>query len=113
MTRLSDSHSIEVEFENLDICVDDLMFAEVSGMAELARDDDGEFYVKHIVLAGDRRDRTWLARRHKSHVHLYRPSPDWQTFTAHLFRAIERALYQYEPAKEAWLNEIREAEEAA
>lgn len=114
-TTISDQHSIEYEFECLEIEVDGLIFAEVNGVAELALNDprDGDFYVKHIVLTGDRREKIGplmtLKRRKPSKLHLYRPNREMRTFTAHLFRAIEEALYAHEPAIEAWQAELEDA----
>lgn len=114
MTALCDQHTIEFEFECLDIEVDGLMFAEVSGVAELALNDprDGDFVVKHIVLTGDRYQKIGpymtLKRREPGKVNLYRVN-EGRTFTAHLFRAIEAALYRYQPAIDAWQAELEAA----
>lgn len=112
---IADDHSIEFEFDALDIEVDGLIFAEVNGIAELALNDprDGDFYVKHIVLTGDRREKIGplmtLKRRKPSKLHLYRPNREMRTFQAHLFRAIEEAIYVYQPAKDAWQAELEDA----
>ena len=114
-TALCDQHAIEFEFECLDIEVDGLMFAEVSGVAELALNDprDGDFYVKHIVLNGDRYQKIGpvmtLKRRVPSKINLHRPNREMRTFTAHLFRAIEEALYRYQPAIDACQAELEAA----
>lgn len=114
-TALSDSHSIEFAFECLDIEVDGLMFAEVSGSAELALNDprDGDFYVKHIVLNGDRYRKigpyATIKKRDPSKIHLWRVNES-RTFQSHLFRAIEAALYRYQPALDAWQAELEYAD---
>lgn len=114
MNALSDQHSIEFEFENLDIAVEGLIFTEVSGVAELAANDDDDFYVKHITLQGTRRlggimPFSCLPRPAPSKQNLYRPNREMRTFTAHLFRAIEEALYAHQPAAEAWAAEKEDA----
>ena len=110
IARISDQHSIEFDFECLDIEVEGLRFAEVSGTAELAVNDhdDGSFYVKHIVLNGTRKH-SFSTRWEPSKQHIYRAGPEQRTFTAHLFRAIETALYSYRPAEEAWRSELENA----
>ncbi len=112
---ISDQHTLEYEFDCLDIEVDGLRFAEVSGVAELAVNDhsDGSFYVKHITLRGERQVKIGplltLNRWEKSRTQLYRPSNDCRTFSAHLFRAIETALYRSRDAQEAWNSELEDA----
>lgn len=103
MNRLPDHHSIEFEFENLDIEVDGLKFAEVTGTAELMNDDAYLFFVNHIVLNGRRHATGWR----KWHtvpgiLHLPRPAAGDTSPKARLFQMIEAALYDYEPAIEKW-----------
>ncbi len=107
---MSDQHVLEFEFECLDIEVEGLRFAEVSGVADLAVNDhdDGSFYVKHITLHGDRKH-AFSTRYAPSKQQLYRPNDEMRTFTAHLFRAIEMALYSYRPAIDAWHGELEYA----
>lgn len=115
MRTLSDQHTIEYEFHGLDISIDGLMFAEVSGTAELAVNDasDGSFYVKHITLAGERFKKVGplitLKRREQSRQHLYRPAQEARTASAHLFRMIEAAIYEDGAAHDAWRDELEEA----
>ncbi|MBZ9873115.1 hypothetical protein LB542_19900 [Mesorhizobium sp. BR1-1-9] len=114
---IADSHSIQHEFEELEIEEEGLFLGSFWGSAELALNDpaNGDFYVKHIVLKGDRYDRQGvrfglrIRKRVPGFMALPMPAKDDQTFKAHLFRAIEARLYEDETAQAAWLNEIEDA----
>lgn len=115
MNAISDQHSIEYSFECLDLSSEGLMFAEVSGVAELAMNDpsEGDFYVKHIILNGDRYEKVGpmmvIRRRKPSHIHLHKPARDASHLSAHLFRLIEAALYEDHGAQQAWASEFEAA----
>ncbi len=114
---MADSHSINHEFEELEIEQDGLFFGSFWGTAELALNDpaNGDFFVKHIVLRGDRivslpsALRPGRRARVPGFMALPRPAKDNQTFNAHLFRAIEARLYEDETAQAAWANEMEAA----
>jgi hypothetical protein len=115
--KLADSHSLNFEFEELEIEDDGLVFGSFWGLAELALNDpaNGDFFVKHIVLRGDRISAQPSALRPGRKVRapgfmaLPRPASDDRTFKAHLFRKIELALYRDEVAAAAWANELEDA----
>ncbi len=111
---IADSHSVNHEFEDLEIEIDGLFFGNFWGTAELALNDpaNGDFYVKHIVLRGDRFERNpiqfglRIRKRVPGFMALTRPSKDDTTFAAHLFRHIEQAIYADETADAAWAGEM-------
>ncbi|RUU80483.1 hypothetical protein [Mesorhizobium sp. M7A.F.Ca.MR.362.00.0.0] len=114
---LADSHSINHTFEELEIEQDGLFFGSFWGTAELALNDpaNGDFFVRHIVLRGDRfvsmpsALRPGRKARVPGFMALTRPAKDDSTFQAHLFRAIELAIYADETAQAAWANEMEAA----
>lgn len=112
MNALSDSHSIQHSFEELEVEEDGFSFGCFSGTAELASNGDGDFYVKHIILDVVKRVQRvpggvkWPVQ---TSMNLPRISNETRTFKAHLFRKIETALYANDAAKEAWASEILEA----
>lgn len=114
---LADSHSITHTFEELEIEQDGLFFGSFWGTAELALNDpaNGDFFVRHIVLRGDRFERNQIKfglrirKRVPGFMALTRPAKDDSTFQAHLFRAIEARLYEDETAQAAWANEMEAA----
>lgn len=116
-SRAADSHSVEHAFEELEIEQDGLFFGSFWGAAELVLNDpaNGDFYVKHIVLRGDRFERNpiqfglRIRKRVPGFMALTRPAKDDRTFNAHLFRAIEQAIYADETAQAAWANEMESA----
>lgn len=113
----TDDFSINHEFEELEIEEDGLFFGSFWGMAELALNDarDGDFFVKHIVLRGDRFNaapsalRPGRKQRAPGFMALTRPAKDDRTFKAHLFRALETRLYEDETAKAAWADQMETA----
>lgn len=118
MNALPDNHSIEFEFDDLEIEIEGLFCSSFYGKAELALNDprDGDFYVKGIVLRGRRRERTHrpygyspLYRWKNSVERLDKPAADDRTFKAHLFRKLEAAIYEDEVAKAAWASELEDA----
>lgn len=114
---LCDQHSIEYEFEDLEIEIDGLFIGSFYGKAELALNDpqDGDFYVKSIALRGRRRERRYrpyglmIWHWKDSWDHLPRPARDDRTFKAHLFRALEARIYEDDVAKAAWAEELEDA----
>lgn len=110
----TDDFSINHEFEELEIEEDGLFFGSFWGTAELALNDpaNGVFFVKHIVLRGDRFDKHALRfglqirKRIPGFMALTRPAKDDRTFKAHLFRALESRLYEDETAKAAWADQM-------
>jgi hypothetical protein len=115
--KISDSHSINHTFEELEVEEAGLFLGSFWGHAELALNDpaDGDFYVKHIVLRGDRDVsmpsalRPDRRKRVPGFIALPRPAKDSMTFAAHLFRKIEAALYADEVAQAAWQQELEDA----
>lgn len=116
-TALCDQHSIEYEFEDLEIEIDGLFVGSFWGKAELAMNDarHGDFYVKHIALKGRRREKTYrpwglmVWRYNDSWEAIPRPADSAQTFKAYLFRAIEARIYEDEAARAAWQSELEDA----
>ncbi len=116
-SKIADSHSVNHEFEELEIEQDGLFFGSFWGTAELALNDpaNGDFFVKHIILRGDRFTaapsalRPGRRARVPGFMALTRPAKDDRTFNAHLFRAIEARLYDDETAQAAWANEMEAA----
>ena len=114
---LATTHSIEIDFEDIEIEEDGLFFGSFWGTAELALNDpdDGDFYVKHIAIKGRRRQKAWRPYGYQywsyedAFVSLPRPASDDRTFKAHLFRKIEARLYEDENAKAAWASEWEDA----
>lgn len=110
-------HSVEYEFEDIEIEIDGLFFGSFNGTAELVPNgtDDDLFCVKHIALKGRRRRqayrpygfRYWDYR--DSYEALPRPASDDRTFKAHLFRALEARIYEDEVAKAVWTSELEDA----
>ena len=116
--KIPDDLSIEYEFEDLEIVVDGIHFGSFYGTAELALNDpqDGSFYVKHIAINGQKRERQTLKgysltimKRTDAVLLIRWPAKDDQTFRAHLFRRIEEALYASRDAAERFADEMENA----
>lgn len=115
--QTADTHSINFDFEEMEIEEDGLFFGSFWGTAELALNDarDGDYLVKHIVLRGDRIERNpvrfglCIRKRVPGFLALTRPAKDNLSFHAHLFRALEARLYEDETAQAAWANEMEDA----
>lgn len=113
---IADSHSLQFEFEELEIEEGGVFFGYLFGTAELALNDarHGDFYVAHIALRGDRfiaqpsALRPDRRQRVPGYLALTPPAKDCRTFAAHLFRAIETALYASEAAAAAWAAEMED-----
>ncbi|MBZ9922684.1 hypothetical protein LB579_34060, partial [Mesorhizobium sp. BR1-1-7] len=116
-SRIADTHSINFDFEEMEIEEDGLFFGSFWGTAELALNDarDGDYYIKHIVLRGDRIERNpirfglRIRKRVPGFLALTRPAKDNQSFHAHLFRALEARLYEDETAKAVWADQMESA----
>ena len=113
--KITDSWSVEYQFEDIEIVEDGIHFGSFWGTAELALNDprDGDFVVKHIAINGQKRERQTLKgyslsvmKRTDVVLLLTLPAKDCQTFKAHLFRKIEAALYASEDAKERFASEL-------
>ncbi len=111
----TDSWSMEYQFEDIEIVEDGIHFGSFWGTAELALNDprDGDFFVKHIAINGQKRERQTVGgyglsvmKRTDAVLLLPMPAKDCQTFKAHLFRKIEAALYASEDAKERFASEL-------
>lgn len=116
--KVSDDFSIEYEFEDIEIEEDGIYFGSFWGTAELALNDprDSDFYVKHIAISGQKRERQTLKgysltimKRTDAVLLLALPAKDDRTFKAHLFRRIEAALYASSDAAEWFQNEVENA----
>jgi hypothetical protein len=108
---------MEYVFEDIEIVEDGIHFGSFWGTAELALNDprDGDFYVKHIAINGQKRERQTLKgyslsvmKRTDAVLLLPMPAKDSQTFKAHLFRAIEKALYASQDAAERFASELED-----
>jgi hypothetical protein len=115
LARIPTDLRLDYEFEDLEIVVDGIHFGSFSGTAELVLNDprDGDFYVNHLAIEGQKRERQTLKgyaltiRKRTDAVLLLRwPAKDDQTFQAHLFRHIEAALYASEDAAERFTSEL-------
>jgi len=116
-----DIWSMEYSFEEIEISEDGIHFGSFWGTAELALNDqrDRDFYVRHIAINGQKRERKQLrtsegfwfthAERTDAVLLLTMPAKDCQTFKAHLFRAIEKALYASVDAAERFSSELEDA----
>lgn len=116
--KVSDDFSIEYEFEDIEIEEDGIHFGSFWGTAELALNDprDADFYVKHIAITGQKRERQTIKgysltimKRTDAVLMLPWPATDCQTFKARLFRKIEAALYASQDAAERFANEMENA----
>jgi hypothetical protein len=116
--RVPDDFSIEYEFDDIEIVEDGVSFGSFNGLAELVLNDHeyGDFYVKHIAIDGAKRERQVvkgyalsIMKRTDAMLLLRMPAKDDQTFTAHLFRKIEAALYASRDAQERFANEMENA----
>lgn len=113
-SKIADSHSITFVFEEIEIEHDGLFFGSFWGTAELVLNDpaNGDFFVRHIILRGDRfvsmpsALRPGRRSRVPGFMALTRPAKDDRTLIAHLFRAIETAIYANETAAATWANEM-------
>jgi hypothetical protein len=77
---------------------------------------DGDFYVKHIAINGQKRERQTLKgyslsimKRTDAVLLLPWPATDATTFKARLFRKIEAALYASQDARERFAGELEAA----
>lgn len=113
--KVADSWSTEFEFEDIEIEEDGVHFGSFWGTAELALNDprDGDFYVKHIAVNGQKRERRsiygyglTIPKRTDAVLLLPMPAKDDRTFKAHLFRKIETALYASREAQEHFASEL-------
>lgn len=107
--------SMEFDFEEIEIEEDGIHFGSFWGTAELALNDPAnrDFYVKHIAINGQKRERQMrggyelsFIKRTNAVLLLPRPAKDDRTFKAHLFRAIEKALYASSEAAERFAREM-------
>lgn len=114
----ADSWSTEYQFEEIEIEEDGIHFGSFWGTAELAINDprDRDFYVKHIAINGQKRERQMrggyelsIMKRTDAVLLIRRPANDDRTFTAHLFRKIEKALYASRDAQERFASEMEAA----
>lgn len=108
---ISDDWFCVYDFEQLDIEIDGLQFGDFSGSADLALNDpqDGSFYVKHITINGTRGYRLspgGVRWPESGVLALPLPARDDRTFKAHLFRALETALYESKGASEFFQREM-------
>ena len=97
--------SVEYRFEDLPIKVNGIHTGMFAGIAELARCEASGFYVKAIVLDGEKVRMPLGNRklvREDEPIHLTRPFTNGgpQDFSQYLFEAIETALYGSEAASE-------------
>lgn len=115
ISKISDTWSTEYEFEEIEIEEDGVHFGSFWGTAELALNDprDGDFYVKHIAINGQKRERQTLKgysltimKRTDAVLLIRQPANDDRTLKAHLFRAIEKALYADKGAQERFASEM-------
>lgn len=115
ITRSSDNWSIEYQFEEIEIEEDGIHFGSFWGTAELALNDprDADFYVKHIAISGQKRERETrggyglsIMKRTDAVLLIRRPANDDRTFKAHLFRKIEAALYASRDAQDCFASEL-------
>lgn len=118
ISRQPDSWSMSYEFEQIEIEEDGIQFGCFSGIAELGINDprDRDFYVKCLAIEGTKRERQTLngyglsiMKRTDAVLLIRRPASDDRTFKAHLFRAIETALYASEHARETFQSELEDA----
>lgn len=118
MTCVSDDFSISYEFEDIEIEEDGVYFGSFWGTAELCLNDprDGDFYVKHIAINGQKRERQTLKgyslsvmKRTDAVLMLPWPAKDNTSFKARLFRKIEDALYASQDARERFAGELEAA----
>ena len=114
-TTPGDNWSMEYQFEQIEIEEDGIHFGSFDGTAELALNDprDRDFFVKHIAISGQKRERQTLKgysltimKRTDAVLLIRRPANDDRTFKAHLFRAIEKALYASQDAQERFASEM-------
>lgn len=110
--------STEFDFEEIEIEEDGIHFGSFWGTAELALNDprDRDFYVKHIAVNGQKREREYrggyalsIMKRTDAVMQLPMPAKDDRTFKAHLFRKIENALYASREAQEHFASELEAA----
>ncbi|RUW04021.1 hypothetical protein [Mesorhizobium sp. M1A.F.Ca.IN.020.04.1.1] len=110
--------SVEYDFEDIEIEEDGVYFGSFWGTAELALNDprDGDFYVKHIAIDGQKRERQTLKgyslsvmKRTDAALLLPWPAKDNTSFKARLFRKIEAALYASQDARERFAGELEAA----
>lgn len=119
MSGLSDHHSIDFTFEDLEIEVDGVFFGYFNGAAELAVNapDEYEFYVKEINVAGITKVKRWRSYgysyydRNEAVLTLDRPQSSDTSFKAELFRKLEAAINSDPDAQEAWAAEVEGADE--
>lgn len=119
MSGLSDQHSIDFTFEDLEIEIDGVFFGYFNGVAELAVNapDEDEFYVKQINLAGVTKVKRWRSYgysyydRNEGVLSLDRPQAGDTSFKAELFRKLEAAIEGDSDAREAWAAEVEGARE--
>ena len=109
---LSDSHSIEYDFELQPVIGGVRLDSYFYGTAELANDGEYGFFVKAIWLDGTMPSpfAKGLGRRERkpATVKLDQASPLNSAIEGHLFLLLRDALYEDEAAQEAWAAE-REA----
>jgi hypothetical protein len=115
---MADTWSMSYEFEQIEITEDGIQFGSFSGVAELAINDprDGDFVVKCLAIEGTKRERQTLngyrlsiMKTRDAVLLIRRPASEDRTFKAHLFRAIETALYASEHARECFASELEDA----
>lgn len=116
--KIADDWSVEYQFEDLEIEEDGISFGSFWGTAELALNDpqDGTFFVKHIAVNGQKRERQTLKgysltimKRTDAVLLLTWPAQDSTTFKARLFRKLEAALYASRDAAERFAHELEDA----
>lgn len=110
-----DNFSVEYQFEEIEIEDGGVHFGSFWGTAELGINDpaDRDFFVKHLAISGQKRERQMrggyelsFMKRAPAVLLIRRPASDDRTFTAHLFRKIETALYASREAKEWFASEM-------
>lgn len=119
MSGLSDQHSIDFTFEDLEVEVDGVFFGYFNGVAELAVNapNEDEFYVKQINVAGVVKVKRWRSYgysyydRNEAMLTLDRPQASDTSFKAELFRKLEAAIERDTDAQEAWAAEVEGARE--
>lgn len=107
--------SCEYEFDELEIELDGVRVGSFRGIAELADNGDGQFYVRAITLDGEKvvKVRRPLGNlktiRTPGHVRLQRAPYDGAgTLSQHLYKAIEASLYADTGAAEFFAAEVAE-----
>ncbi|TDR27766.1 hypothetical protein [Aquamicrobium defluvii] len=116
MNAISDQHSIEFEFKELQPSIGGVRLdIYISGVAELAADPGYQFYVKSIRLDGTTPDKfarptLFGGRPRKAAITIInKPAKGDTSLEAQIFRWLESAIYDDELALRAWASEFEEA----